>query len=646
MFQLLGGGLGANEYTRLLRSAGRHPFWVVEIETLKRCALEWGTAPCPASGETDGGYCFHSYHTCPTAATKAAFVGSQYTWRFITAGVPLENLSTLRATWQPSTSSQMSLLPVVSSVSFTPAQIEIEGGFTRRGKASVTMHDLGVVKPDATQAIPMPALDLDKSVRNTGRNGYWWPRWLATWPHYRNMVVRLKRGFVSSSIATTDLATVWTGRLENITRDSKGDIKLECTDALEPLLKSLPREAGNINTLQADVSRSATSWTVEDVTRYTDPGPLANSYVYAEAETSTGRKEIVRISGRNETTQALTVVRGAFSTYAEPIRLGAQVVEVLAYGVGDTITEGRPLKIIKSLLELCGLDEATYINAASFDRAEALLGPVALRRVIRESTAANELINEICQLFQLAIFVGDSGLIEARVNFPASPGETINTVTDARNITNAGGSLKTGEKQRVTHCRVYYDHDDDGNGDFQAVSVYINGATYQAEYYGGEKADIQDKSLEGRWLRGDDDATAAWVASSWGVQFSQPPTRFGWTAELRDDEYELGALVDITSVDIMDAYGTQQATRAMIVEKRHNANSTISFVAQTYGHAPTSQGGKRIAIVAPAGQADYDSATDANKLHAYVGASATDTDGDGITDTTTVGASADDGWYL
>lgn len=639
-------GAGANAYTLALRAGGRRPFYVVEIETTKRCALTFGQAPCPAVGSTP---CYGSWATCPTAATRAAFTGSTYTWRYSSCEIPLHEMAALMTSYAPATSSQYGILPLVSKVDFADSKIDAEAGFSRRGKANVSFHDVGTLNANLTQALPTPGFDPDKSVRNTGRAGFWWLRWLAQWPNYRNMVMRIKRGFFGSSFAATDLETCWEGLVEDIARETNGTIKLVATDVLEPLTKEIPRQAGNLNTLATDVSRSATAWTVQDVRRFSDPASLVSGYVHVEAETTTGRKEIVRVSAVNESTDVMTVVRAQAGTYAEPIRAGTTVREVLAFGIGDGITEGRPLAIIKAILERVGLPAATYVDGTSFAHAEDLIGPVAVRRVVREPKAANSLVNELCELFQICLFVGKTNKIEARVNFPSRPGETIGTVTDARNVMVGTGTTKTGDRQRITHVNVYYDHDDDGEGSWPqdgGIAVFINAAATAPMFYGDALQDVQAKSIDGRWIRGDDTDLADWVASAWGTTLGDAPMRFSWSAELRDATMGLGDLVDITSVDILDEHGSRKTTRAMIVERKPADLGGFTFVAQTFGFFPTSQGGKRIALVAPAGQADYDSASDAEKLFAYVGTSATDDDGDTATDTATVGAAADDGWYL
>jgi hypothetical protein len=639
------GGLGANAYTVALRSGGRMPFYVVEIATEKRCVHEWGVAPCPATGGSDGAYCYRSWQTCPTAATKAAFQGSAYTWRFISANVPLHELPGVMAAYSPYSSSQYPILPLVEKVDHAAAKVDLEAGFTQRGKLNITFHDLGSLHPNDVQAQPVPGFDRDKSIRNTSTAGFWWLRWLAMWPNYRNMAIRVLRGFVASDAT---LEECWSGLVEDISRDASGTIKLVATDFTEPMLKSIPHSAGNLNTLDADVSRSATSWVVQDAGRYTDPLPLAYGYVWAEAETTTGRTELVRISGRNTTTETLTVVRGRLGTYAEPVRADTTIREVIAFGPGDGITEGRPMSIIRALLERVGLG-ASRIDATSFDASARALGPVVLRRTIREPKPCNDLINDLCQPLMLCLYVGRTNKIEARVNMPARPGETVQTVTDARNILSGSGNTKTGERQRITHVNVYYDHDEEGEGEWPqdgGVAVFINAAAIAPAFHGADLTDVQSKSLDGRWLRGDDADTAAWIASAWGRQLGTAPMRFTWNAELRDATYGLGDLVDITSVDLLDAHGAKRTTRAMIVEVKPVGLSGFSFVAQTFGFFPTSQGGRRIALIAPSGQADYGSATTQEKNYWYIGTAATDSDSDGDTDTTTVGTAPDDGYYL
>lgn len=644
---LHGMGAGANRYTELLRAPGRMPFYVVEIETDKRCSLTWGTHPCPATGGSDGAYCYHSFNTCPTAATKAAFTPSSYIWRFASNHVPLHAMTSLLSDYGGASSSQAAIFPLVNKVDFAAAQVDIEAGFTRRGKATITMQDTGVLSVGGVQSMRVPGFDLDKSVRNTSAAGSWWLRWLAQWPNHRNMKIRIKRGFFASDFPADDLETCFTGLVESIARDAKGEIRISTTDYLEPLTKKIPLEVGTRNALAADVSRSATSWTVEDASYFTDPSSLVSGGIFLEAATTTGRSEIVQLTARDTGAEALTVTRAMLGTYAEPIRMDTPLREVLAFGTGDGLTEGRPMAIIRSLLERVGLPAATFVDEASFADAERQIGPVALRRVVREPTACNELINELCQLFQLALFAGEDGRIVARCNFPAMPGETIPTVTDARNVLAGTGAQMVGERQRLTHVRVYYDYEEDGAGDWAkdgGVSVYINGTTFSAKNYGSKLEDIQDKSIEARWLRGDDDDLASWVASAWGVRFGSAPLRFTWSAELRDATYDVGDLVDITSIDLLDAHGATKVTRALIIEKKPTDMHGFAFVAQTYGILPTSQGGKRIALVAHDGQADYGSASDTEKLYWYIGSTATDADSDGVVDTTATGD--DDGYYL
>lgn len=617
-------------YDAQIDAAARAPLWLVQITTAKRCANTYANddAPstCTASDAGDGARCYFSRKTCQDAANFRP--DGDFTWSFISADLK---------PWLSLFGEITPLYPLVKDVSHVQQQVELaggatKGGFTRPDKLTVTMFDVG------GESGACPSFDLDKSVRNTGTAGHFWRRWIAQWPNFRNMTVTVKRGFYTSSFTAADFAAYWGGTLEDFSIDHSGVVKLSCVDWLRAVEKQLPKKISSSVKLLADMSRSATSLTVADASQFTDPDDITGD-VCVEFTTFTGRQEkaIVTAVDIGSDPNTLTVTRGAFGTIAEPVRDGTEIREILCYASDDGVTGLRPNTIILDLLNRVGVASAN-INTMSFDDAADWIGPSLLKRTVREPEEVRKLIQEIAELYQAFLYIDPTQKVSMGIKRPAEIGETIGTITDATNIVSGSGDLKIQERGRLTHVAVFFDYpdDDSSSNDWNKLQVAINGETFDAEFYGAGEEDRQEKRIESRWIRSEDEGGAQAIAVHLSMVYATPPLRFGWTAELRDADTDIGDVLDVTTVDIQDEHGASAERRMVVVSKQNVGLHAFKFQAEDTSY----DGTQRIFVIGANTLPDYDSASAAEKLYGYFG------DGDLGATTSTVGAANDDGYYI
>lgn len=599
-------------YSGQLTALGRVPFVLVELTTAKRCTDTYADGvTCTATDLGDGSRCYYSWHTCQKTSD---FTTGSHTWRFFTQGVPIPK--TIMEAYP-------FLLPHVKSATPVASAIDMEHGFATTEKVKVVLFDAGGRDAGGTALADCPPFDLDKSTRNTTRAGSFWRRWLAQWPHFKNMDVVIWRGFSTPTFPTSELLKVWSGKLEDVTVEQDGTVTLHAVDLLRSVGNLLPPPTSTAMYLTAVHSRSATTLNVSTTVDITDPTTIAGN-VTVQVVTATGTKERMIVTAKTATT--LTVTRARFGTNAGALPKNATVSEILAF------RDMRPLAIVADILDRLDIPAAS-IDSAQFDVEAQFIGPATCEHYVEKPTEARQLLFDVLEPFMAFLFPDEGLKIRACASGPARIGETVGTVTDASNIASKPQpKFALNDRGRLTHCTVYHGLPE-GSDDVKKATgavVAINDGNYVSTYYGSTREDLQGKTIKAKWLRGDDGYTASLAAVRWARAFGAAPARFTWSAELKDAGTKVGDLVDITSKAMTDAHGAAIVTRAIVVTK-----TPIGLTGFTFEAVPSQfellhrawvvsapNVTKRWAFIADAGAANWTTASAAEKARCYVGSAA------------------------
>lgn len=589
-------------YTDQRDAAGRQPFWILEV-TLDQCDNEFGTSPCTASG-ADGARCFHSWATCQD---RTNFVKGTQTWRFLSSYVEPRDIPTIWGTWA-------TLYPILGKIDHIEQEVAIFGGYTRQALRKFKLAD--IAGNDENPVVP--ELSPGKTTVNTTRAGSFWRRFVAIHPNYVNRDVKLYQGFVTPTFATSDLKTLFEGRLSGLTIERDGGVTLEAEDKLGDFEKKLPAKIGKSNTIQTSLNRTDTSIVVNDAGEYTDPSTQPGSYTVAEMVTISGRKELVKITARDTGTNTLTVTRGAFGTPAEPTRgddllgdgRGQRLVEVLHYSSDDGLTGLDAFDVAQDLLQRAGIASAD-IDSTSFDAAKAWVGPWTVKRTIEKPTQVKKLLHELLELHQSVLYIDDDRKIKVWTTRPADPSETVGSVTDT-DILERGVQYDQGEDRRLTHASITYGEEGSEN-----VAIYINDEAFTANFFGASEENRYERALKGgEWLTSWDQYQAVASCSKWAKYSETGRERVIFEAELRSEsDLVPGTLVDLSTKRVQDEYGAARSLRCVVSARKRKSMGRylITLEATGGGKEDGTQDNQRFAIMGPSGMTDYDSDTAANQ---------------------------------
>ena len=617
-------------YNAQLQAAGRVPFWLVEL-ALPRCGETYGVSPCTASGGADGTYCSYVFGGENPCADQDNYDISNsgatvQTLRFTSADAPIPPL--LYRTWPQ-------IWPLVGKVSQVAQELRIEDGLSLPDKLKVQLLPIRAMGSGTC-----PPLDADKSVRNTSRAGDYFRRLLAQYPNYHRGTLTLKRGFYTTGWLTTDFESVWKGSLENVQIGRDGSLLLEAQDVFVSRLLTVPRQISSWNVITENRDRDDTSIAVTDATEFTDPADITGT-VHAEVESFDGGTEIVIITSIASNT--LTVTRGALNTIATPIRNKAAIREIYNAGTALDDQGAHPTDVAVDLLNRAGTP-AGDIDTTQIAVTNSWIGPAVVKRRVVEPTDVRELVHSVLSPFQAVAYVNEDRKVRIHIHRPPDNDEdNPATVIDADNVLVGGVKLNTGERHRLTHARIKYaDKDDDGQ-DRHAVAV--NNTTFSANYYGDGADDRREKKIETDWIQPWDELAAGDIVVRAALMAQHPRLIFTYEAELRDDAYQIGDLVNLTTADVQTAIGGTRDLRCAIIGKsliglmgfRITLQETglgIVAIADGLGGVGKRRYGK-VGAKSPGGDEDYDSASISLKLtNAWIG------DASNL-----VGTDDDDGYY-
>lgn len=560
---------------------GREPLTIIEID-LPKCARVYGTAPCTAAlSATFPGKCFNTRATCQDAAH---YLGS--------------GTQTLRfAKNQSGLPKGQTVFPALQSVSTRAAEINLSGidprttALGKRARVTVNLQDFAYhdTLTDPYQAERVSgAAQFSGIGYQPGDQGTFFARLSARQPYYIGKPLRVKRGYVGDSVAAMDTAnyviTEWAGP------DASGAVQITAADILDLAdNKKSQAPAASRGKLAADITSGSMSF---DLT----PAGVGAEYP-ASGLLCIGR-EVLTFTRASDT--VTVVARGTEGTTAAAHKANDAVQVCLAY------TAERPCDIVSDLLQTYAGVDAAYIDLTAWQSEnDRWLASIAMTTVITKPTGVASLIGEICQHGMLIWWDEVAQEVRFRANRPLDVGETALPITDAANLITGTPGIDRGDDLRITALYFWHgmiDPTDDPGNDKNYKRLVIS--TVAEDLYGQEAI----KTITSRWFGADgDDSAAVSLANRLRNRYTATPTLMSGMLDVKDKaDLSLGALVEVTSRYLQDAYGASAPTQ-MQISYLEEKDDRLMFKAES------SYFTGRYGLISPPGTPNYSSATKAQK---------------------------------
>lgn len=627
---------------------------VLELD-IDRCQNTYGVPPCTAAGAA-GGECYNCFATCQD---KANYARGTRTVKFCSRGMPIPVGETLR--------------PYVEKVDTTPTEIVASKGLAMRGQTTVTLAD---------EACADILDDPYAATRPAEAGGTFWTRFLARNPNYANRFARVRRGYVTAPFSWDTFQTELYVISAIQGPDASGKVKVVLADAVRLLDTAripLPTDGKLLNELKAlaDAGTAQAGSTATTIKLRADASAVDDAYngmeVYLTGNTGAGQRRVVTdyvgstrvatvatwaVTPDTTTTYeitalSLTLAAGKGAQYPDPatsgkpefVRLGDEVVRYTAKS-GDVLSwpdatyraqfgtvrddhrvdtavqlcrafVGQPVSaVVEAIYNEAGLAD-TYIDLAQLATEDTTwLGAKAniTACITAPEKAADLLADLLIDLNAAAWWDAVAQQARFRVNMPEIS-SAVQALTDDHFIL---GSLKVErqEGERITQAASYYDlkaatADRKKEQSYLRADVYVDADAQGANEYGDVRPDVRLS----RWLTSSNSLLAVGVVARRLARRRDAPMRFTFRLDPRD-EVALGELRNIVTRQVVGPDGLPKAIQGRIV-RVEDAGTHQDVVAQSTAF------GKRYGFIAPNGQPNYGSATDANRAYAYISNTAT-----------------------
>ena len=564
----------------MMGEIGKELLTIVEIDH-KRCANEYGVAPCTASG--------------PSKCYKA-LRGCQDRPNFI-EGDPLTIRYAVNQSGLPKTGTVFPAL--VKAPDASPGELNLSGfdprstALGKRDRRTVALKDFAY---HDTLTDPYP----ETRAPGIEDRGTFFSRMFARDPYYVGYLARIRDGYVGQDFG--DMATSHFVVSEASGPNAAGDVEYVFKDILDL--------ADNAKALCPAASRGKASAEItEDDTSLTlIPETVGDEYP-ASGYVCIGRE----IMGFTRSGDVLTFTeRGAWSTTAIAHAIN-DLVQVCAWWIDE-----RPCDVINDILTDGG---AVGIGGANVPGAfiplgdwraenDAWLAGLTLTSIIPRPTGCASLIGEVCQHGVMVFWEPTEQELQYRVNRPLAPGESYYPVTDAANLIRGSLDIERGDSLRASQVEFWHgiidptDFSNDGRN-FKKAVIAVNENDYGQE---------QVKSIYSRWFgTNGDDAAASVIAERLADRYKDTPKIISGMLDVKDaDSVALASLLSVYSYLLTDDDGNK-VPELMQVRYVSRRNDQVEFKAETYSIAG------RFAFILDDPTPDYDFASDDDKTFgAYI----------------------------
>lgn len=540
----------------------RTPCTLVVI-TLDTCSLVFGEGLCTATGAP----CYNTYYTCKATP---AYQRTTKNYEFTSAD---------------SAPPWAGPRPYLKEITLLPT--EIKEAATVSGRLKITLYD----EPDTD-------IGIDPYVnQRTQIFGTFWKKLLARNPNYKGRQVRVFDGFLG--MAPADFVERGRGNIDTVSI-KEGSITIECADALKDLneIKIPPQLA---IALISNITASDVSITLDTTAGLDSPA----GYVRVS-------DEIISYTGINAPANMLTgCTRGVFSTVA------------VAHAAADAVNKVRyypplnPFDRLKNILtEDCGLTSSEY-DESSFDYwRDWPGGDIPVKAIITEPTSARDLIFELVDMLDCAMWVAEDLKITIRRNIPNEPGRSYRLLTDDANISIKNRSVDINEDYRYTRVILYWDKSILGKSgevaSYRRVDIGVDPEAESANGYGDQIA----KTIYSRWISSgylQEEILDGYIRDFvrrrlLNICHARPIISI--SVELKDGSIKTGEYLLMQTDEMLQTNGIPISERFQVIKREHKG-AVIDIKAARLGS-------ERLCLISPDDIPDYDDSGIADKEYGFI----------------------------
>jgi len=233
-------------------------------------------------------------------------------------------------------------------------------------------------------------------------------------------------------------------------------------------------------------------------------------------------------------------------------------------------------------------------------------------RIVFKPTKASKILQELQEQSMSNLWWDDeTQKVRFKVFAPDSPGEsdTYDSFTDLISIKSI--SVKQNEKARLSRVIIYFNKNDIGNSkdpeDFDGAFISIDTDKESADEYNEQAI----KTIYSRWI--DDVSACSVISNRFRRRFNLPPKKLTIITELKDDDTKTADIANISTSLIQNIDGTDLTLQPFqVTKKQRRTKGTIQF--EVLDTAWNLQYG----FIAPAGQPDWDAASEDERRYAYI----------------------------
>jgi hypothetical protein len=577
----------------------------VELD-LQGCSLEFGVAPCSATGTGDA-KCFRSFATC---LDKPNFTPTTKTFRFAST-----RIDGLQGASDPPT------FPTVTGLSVAPTVLTPGQGLGLRSTCTIQLKD----HPYTDVGVD-PYLS-DRTYDPMTR-GSFWSKFIPRWPYYFGRKCRIKTGYLTDA-GEYDAANFLTRAyfIETITGpDADGNVSITCKD----ILRFADAEKAQVPTqsratLASDITNSATSIAITDPSDdVKDAYDAGQTYIRIDDETMI----ITGLSG-SAGAYTLTVTRAA----KPAVYSGA--IDAEEHDEGATVQHCHFFSaqevddIIYYLLNTAAGIDASFLPTTDWQAVVDFgLQSYTFSALITEPTGVKDLLTELAE--HTILMWWDERAQQVKMDSIIQRAIDYGPFDDNDHILADSVNVARDDASRVSQVWVAYGHrtpvaELDELKNFSAVKVSVD--------IDAEGADQYDQKLVrriwSRWLHLDKGSVASEIANRLLNYYKETKNIVSIDLDPKDDDAWTGNIVSLATRLVQDKLGSTPTRNYRVIEVNEKftpSGAQYSYTLQSIGGI-TGTEPAIYGLIGPNTLGNYGAETSANKnKYAFIAA---DNRGDG-----------------
>lgn len=523
------------------------------------CGNVYGVAPCAASGPA-GSECYHSFKSCQD---KANFTLTTKTVTLCSVGSPAP--------------ASLQARPYITKVEMSPTEVDPHKGLAVRASATIHCTDE-----------PSTDYDFDPyyATRATPAGGSFWSRLLARF-NYSGILVTLDRAYFTEGYDASEFVTEYYIVDTIKGPSSNGEVTITIKDRLQLTQRTLvpAPSAGKLAVALGTNDLSMTLGSGEGA------GYPASGYVRVG-------DQIIRYTGN-----AADVLSWPDSTYRSQFGTTA-AVQAIGDGVQicTVFSDARFSTVIEELCNAAGIADANIDIAGNLADDNQWFGTrYNITNCLSEPTKVEAYLEELATQTGSVIWMDPvAQKVKCRYIGPQSPAAlTSNTLTRTANLIDGSVKISPLDNLRLTRSAIYYNlvtatsNIREGKNFLRPV-IYIDADAEGPNEYN----DVRDSVLYSRWFNDENDlAMQGFIARRVGT-YRDVPKEITCKIDAKDAAIREGDLYDVTTAQLVNMAGAQQAIRCLVTKRKDNGNG-VDLTLRTTNFT------RRYGFIAPNGTSDY-----------------------------------------